>query len=118
MITLNLDGVEYVVSRNFIDRQRNLYVVNELKLEKEEETKLWKMKNWLLNRYIPSDLDMLRKFIKRVAFHLNISLTQLEEVKLLYYLHRDLFGFYKIDTIVRDEDIIGIICDGEKAWGT
>ena len=115
-VILKKDDKDIVtVSLKYEDKLKKLdYVLNEPKVNEEiiektmnEVTGFLKNTNKLLN-----DDTFLVKKIKGLCKKFRVEYTDeyLEYIK--YYLNRDLVNFGKIDSLMHDDNVNGIICEG------
>jgi len=104
-----------------LDTLQRTYRVLEPYLTKKEHDVLLFIRNELISRFSVrlDELDenpntFLVNQFQQVLHEFRISLDDLLEKKLLYYLSRFFLGYDKIDPLMRDPHIEDISCDGAK----
>jgi flagellar protein FlaI len=98
-----------------------MYIVLEPKLTDEEKETLRKISDGLIElieveltaiKEPSKAIEYLVKNISKVIKEYNISLTQNQYVKLMYYIYRNFIGFNEIEPFLLDPNIEDISCDG------
>ncbi len=86
------------------------YLIKEDKLLKEDEKSFRKIKEIIKKNSGFLEINNLEKIIDEICKEYGLKIK--EKDKLIYYLQRDLFGFGKIDPLLKDVFLEDISCEG------
>ena len=122
LIEIRSGGIEHKISTGKLvtDGKRFVYEVEEplftVTTQNAYYDAFYYVQNRLLERHIKKDIStsypMIRKLMREALENKGHLLSKTEELKVVYYLYRDLIGLGVIESIYADPEIGCILCHG------
>lgn len=122
LVVLNVDTAEHKLSIGCLIKEHESfrYEVREPVLSKEMRSayydSLYFIQNRLTERNLRADIrqsyPVIERLMKSALLNKGHSLSKTEEVKVIYYLYRDLIGFGMIESLCAEPEINFVLCEG------